>query len=206
MEILKSGDVPALVTNIEVMNILSENIQRRVEAEKEKAEREGLAPDETTEGQEISGGVRRRVDRRQLKLRHRNHVEDTVHEYLKYSACAEVDSDRMPELVARLQQNDSNATTISVGGGVDSDIGGFGLMDAETLQVLNLMPKEPVELHLIVEDLMGRMDEDRQRELLDLLPQYRTSSVDEMLESKEIADLEGETVGDDDEEIVGNIE
>merc|ERR1712183_36799 len=39
---------------------------------------------------------------------------------------------------------------------------GFGLMDAEVLQILNHMPRELVELHLIIQDLLQRLNEDRQ--------------------------------------------
>eukprot|EP00978_Attheya_sp_CCMP212_P008360 scaffold19705_cov58-Attheya_sp.AAC.2 len=51
--------------------------------------------------------------------------------------------------------------------------GGFGLTDAETLQVLNMMPQESVDIHLMIEDLTVRMTEERQEELLELIQSYR---------------------------------
>ena len=38
--------------------------------------------------------------------------------------------------------------------------------DAETLQVLNLIPRETVELHLMVEDISTRLSKERQADLL----------------------------------------
>jgi hypothetical protein len=51
--------------------------------------------------------------------------------------------------------------------------GGFGLTDAETLQVLNMMPQESVDIHLMIEDLTVRMTEERQEELLEIIQSYR---------------------------------
>ena len=48
----------------------------------------------------------------------------------------------------------------------------YGLTDAETLQILNLMPTEPVEIHLMIEDLTSRLNEDEQNRLLSLISEY----------------------------------
>ena len=53
--------------------------------------------------------------------------------------------------------------------------GYYGLTEAEALQVLNFMPQEPVEIHLMVEDLHDRMSEKKQEELLDMIRSYNTS-------------------------------
>uniref|UniRef100_A0A7S2EJ46 DNA-directed RNA polymerase III subunit RPC9 n=1 Tax=Trieres chinensis TaxID=1514140 RepID=A0A7S2EJ46_TRICV len=65
-------------------------------------------------------------------------------------------------------------------GEVDAETGndeddGFGLTDGEALQVLNLMPRETVEIHLMIEDLPSRMTEERQGELLELVGKYSTT-------------------------------
>jgi len=49
---------------------------------------------------------------------------------------------------------------------------GFGLTEAESLQVLNFMPTELVELHLVVDQLDARMSEREQEELLETIGSY----------------------------------
>lgn len=48
----------------------------------------------------------------------------------------------------------------------------FKLTKAETLQILNFMPRESVEIHLIIEDLQTRMSSEKQDELLALIAKY----------------------------------
>mmetsp|Transcript_26278 Transcript_26278/g.77699 ORF Transcript_26278/g.77699 Transcript_26278/m.77699 type:complete len:221 (-) Transcript_26278:76-738(-) len=208
METLKSGDVPSLVTNIEVMQILSDRIEVRRQAD---------------EADEAAPAARRR--RKDSKLRHRDWVEETVLEYLQGTPCATADKGRMPEFVGKLrgqkkpiaaQTKRSAKATGSTS--MDSESGNhhadddrgengtnerqdeeFGLTDGETLQVLNLMPREPVEIHLLVEDLPSRMSEERQAELLELVGQY--SGADDPGE-EELDDAEDF----EEEEIVGDVE
>ena len=152
MEVLKSGDVPALVTNIEVMNILSKRIEQRVEQE-----------------QDITLDAVRR--KKANKLRHRDFIEGKVHDYLQTTACAAVDFETMPEFVGRLKgihgkelaskSNVKLEKDTETENDAKDEYQGYNLTDAEILQVLNHMPTEPVEIHLMIEELMGRMDEDR---------------------------------------------
>lgn len=53
---------------------------------------------------------------------------------------------------------------------------GFGLTEAETLQILNFMPTEPVEIHLMVEDLHVRMSETKQEEFLNMIQSFNNST------------------------------
>jgi len=201
MDILKSGDVPALVTNIEVLNILSETIDDRKRADDEEAEMTG----------------RKKVEDK--LLRHRDFIEHSVHDYLRASSCAGLTKvERIPKLVARLKARpppskpkpttttttDNNVVKMEEGGNdlaqstkennaevISDDVEmttqndqpgesrkgrvqhGYGLTDAETLQILNHLPiTEPVEIHLMIEDLSSRMEEDRQNELLNLLKKF----------------------------------
>mmetsp|Transcript_15165 Transcript_15165/g.34981 ORF Transcript_15165/g.34981 Transcript_15165/m.34981 type:complete len:199 (-) Transcript_15165:30-626(-) len=87
------------------------------------------------------------------KLRHRDWIEDQVLQYLVETSShgQSWDTERLPEMVATLRKETAP---------------GFGLTDAEVLQVLNFMPREAVEIHLMLEDLSSRMSEDRQAELL----------------------------------------
>ena len=73
---------------------------------------------------------------------------------------------------------------------------GYGLTDAETLQILNHLPvTEPVEIHLMIEDLPSRLDKDRQTELLDCLKEF----VEEKAEDGDVADPEEEEIVEEEE-------
>jgi hypothetical protein len=52
---------------------------------------------------------------------------------------------------------------------------GYGLTEAEAIQILNFMPQEPVEIHLMVDDLHDRMSEKKQEEFLNMIRSYNTS-------------------------------
>lgn len=167
MEVLKSGDVPALVTNIEVLNLLSKRIQRRQQTDDEKK-------------------------KDHPKLRHRNFIEEKVFEYLQTTPCANVDIDQMPSLITALiggEKNSSDSKSHSDEEkaqveNVDRAEKGYNLIDAEILQVLNLMPTEKVEAHLMIEQLENRMDDDRQDQMLQLISEYSGKN-DSIIEGEE---------------------
>ena len=48
--------------------------------------------------------------------------------------------------------------------------------EAESIQILNLMPTEPVEIHLMVEDLHSRMSETKQEEFLNMIQSYNSTT------------------------------
>jgi hypothetical protein len=165
MEVLKSGDVPALVTNIEVMNILSKRIERR---------HEDATASEENDVNENKGNP---------KLRHRDFIEEKLLEYLHTTPCANVNIQQMPTLISKLMGGSSTNETAEYieaeGNGEDvepkhfDDCGeGYNLMDAEILQILNLMPTEKVESHLMIEQLENRLDDDRQDQMLQLISEY----------------------------------
>jgi DNA-directed RNA polymerase subunit F len=54
----------------------------------------------------------------------------------------------------------------------------FGLTEAEAIQIANFMPTEPVEIHLMVEELHNRMTEAKQQELLQCIASYRKDTDD----------------------------
>jgi hypothetical protein len=91
-----------------------------------------------------------RASKRGNKLRQRDWIEEGVLRYLKTTPCIEADPDKMPQLVKRLRDKKE----------------GFGLTHAEALQVINFMPRESVENHLMIEELQTRMSDDKQEELL----------------------------------------
>mmetsp|Transcript_11306 Transcript_11306/g.21153 ORF Transcript_11306/g.21153 Transcript_11306/m.21153 type:complete len:199 (-) Transcript_11306:106-702(-) len=177
MEVLKSGDVPALVTNIEVMNILSKRRTRQTEQQLNDES------DKTTTNPTATTAQKKKAD----KLRHRDFIETKVFEYLQSTPCANVEFELMPEFVSKLKGGSKERlldATVPTKESLEEEVAkvgndlnnatseGFHLTDAEILQILNHMPSEPVEIHLMIEDLMSRMDEEKQNNLLQLIGEY----------------------------------
>lgn len=160
MESLGLGGTPDLVTNMEVMQILSERIQDR------KSKRKPTS---------------------NPKLRHRDWIEEQVFSYLEKTPCIK-HTERAPELLAKLRA-DPSKTKI---GGPE----GFGLTDAEGLQILNFMPQESVELHLMITDLQSRMTDERQEELLATVGSYRTLLSEGQIATNAGSIADSETNGD----------
>ena len=238
METLKSGDVPALVTNAEVMQILATRTEARAkhDAEAAAAVEDASA---TNNGGRSGAKRKRRVDDTK-RHRHRDWIESKLLDYLQSGPCGtmasngggEMDSSKLPELVRTLRappskkgkgtdnnaskkmksENGGNDTTDHAdngnGNGVKYQIqNGYGLTDGETLQILNHMPSELVELHLIIEDLPSRMSDERQEELLQLIGTY--AGRDEEVMEEDGDDHQEESRGGDveegDEEVLGTI-
>lgn len=181
MEVLKSGTVPELVADIELLDILQSK-RKHYSTPKKKG-----------------------------KLRHRDFIELKVYKYLKSGPCDEWDRERLPTLVRKLKapicpvikisdpqsdpkkalkkSNDEGPTKVGFDDYLNDTtmVGmtqeqGFGLVDGEVLQVLNLIPREPVDIHLITEELMDRMDEDQQNDLLALIEKHTKNGEDVMEE------------------------
>lgn len=62
------------------------------------------------------------------------------------------------------------------------ELSGFGLAEAEAIQILNFMPTEAVEIHLMVDDLNARLTPKQQDALLEAISNYSTK---ESLESQD---------------------
>lgn len=189
MENLKSGDAPALVTNFEVMKILSKRLHSREHNEEDEH-------------------IEKRNSSKHPKLRHRDYIEQSVYDYIQKSPCGNlkdvnfstmtqfvkklrgrsnsekkkgqtqtqqqsqiVDSKRprnelvKTEEVGHFKQESSNEMEVLE----DNENDNYGLTDAETLQILNHMPTLPVEIHLMIEDLTGRLSDDQQTSLLQFI-------------------------------------
>jgi len=131
MEIVKTGDVPALITNIEVLQILSKN-RRNKENENE------------TSNQETNN-----KDDRQLQ--HKYWIDEHVYEYIKSATpCGNANPKRMPELVHVLKQGSvvgetkCSTTAVKEEEGINGDTShedvisscqGFGLSDAANIEL-----------------------------------------------------------------------
>lgn len=168
MEVLKSGDAPALVSNLEVMSLLQERMDARQSAE-------------TTANNGSDGNTN--TNKKGGPFKNRDWIEQAVFDYLKSSPCGSgVNLEEMPSLVERLRRDPSRNTS-----GTDIQQG-YGLTSAETLQVLNHLPTSLVELHVLIEDLENRpglsyegvegSGEEKQTKFLEMISQFVGKEVD----------------------------
>lgn len=150
MEVLKSGDAPALISNIEVMSLLKERASKRASpADASQSNSENI--DAPKHG----------------PFQNRDWIESSVLSYLQSSPCGDsnVKFDDMTKLVERLQREPNSCTSDD----------GYGLTNTEILQILNHLPTSPVELHLLIEDLENRPGfngEEKQVKFLKLISEY----------------------------------
>ena len=180
MEPLKSGDAPALVSNLEVMELIQERMATR-------------QSDKFTDGTAVNSA--------RGPFQQRDWIEQTVLEYLKSSPAGSstVKMDELPKLVETLRREvpaaaapaDADATKSTKNENDDDSMRGYGLTTAETLQVLNHLPTSLVELHLLIEDLEKRIpDEEKQMDFLRLISQYSGREVEEAAGEEETDDME----------------
>lgn len=154
------GHVPALVTNAEVMEVLSRKVAISKQKEmyrRERARNKNYIPPVT----------------------HKDWVEDRVLDYLKNSSCFQL----MKKNTDYETHLGTNVSVLEID--IDKDVSGlveklteeYQLTDAECLQILNLMPKEVVDLYLIIQDLPDRIDESRQQQILDLISKHDEGTI-----------------------------
>lgn len=162
MEVLTDSDSPVLIANIEVMKLLETKVSKR---------REKLAKQNP-----------RRKMQQDTKTQHRDWIEQKVYDYLKRSPCIHVDVSRLDEFHSKLtaskrrRQSYDPAQSSKKKSLKNSGTASFGLTEAEALQITNFMPKEPVEIHLMVEELHTRMTEANQEKLLKCIASYRNDN------------------------------
>jgi hypothetical protein len=146
-------ETPVLISNAEVMELLQENLAAR---EKEQSSN--------------SGSYR---NKRSNLYTHRDWIEQNVYEYLQPTPCGQIEKSRRNEFQNALRSNKKQATATS------ATTTGFDLTEAESLQILNFMPTEPVEIHLMIEELHARMTEKQQEGLLEFIASYKIKEDDE---------------------------
>ena len=155
METLKSGDVPALVTNAEVMQLLAARTEARAQHDAEAA---AAAADSGNTNGRPGAKRKRRVDDTK-RHRHRDWIESKLLDYLQSSPSVTISEsgadspNNFAELVKTLRappprngksndgQKDKKRKSKN-GGKSESDSAdnGYGLTDGEMLQILNHMP------------------------------------------------------------------
>ena len=133
----KESDAPHLISNIEVMELLKTRLESRASQKKSH------------------------------KLRHRDWIEEKVHEHLQSTPCTRLDPSKREELQSALSSSKKQAVA---SGAMQTT--GFGLTEAESLQILNFMPSEEVEIHLLIDDLHDRMPDKQQTDLLATIKGY----------------------------------
>mmetsp|Transcript_42598 Transcript_42598/g.103033 ORF Transcript_42598/g.103033 Transcript_42598/m.103033 type:complete len:152 (+) Transcript_42598:947-1402(+) len=139
MEVLAKdkSDSPFLLPNAEVIHLLEDRLKSRNEKSRKKQ------------------------NPKKNKYKHRDWIESQVLEYLKTTPCVDLQKENLETFQSTLM----SSKKLKSSGNTASETG-FGLTEAEALQVLNFVPKEKVEIHLMVEELHTRMTDDRQDELL----------------------------------------
>ena len=148
MEVLIESDSPVLLTNSEVLEMLGRNIDRRKESEENSKKKR----------------------RKSSKFAHRDWIEEHVHRYLQSTPCVNLsDIAKLPEIKSKLMASKSQQPNM---GGLKKTTG-FGLTEAESIMIVNFLPIEPVEIHLMVEEMHGRCSEHQQSELLEMIASYR---------------------------------
>lgn len=120
-------------------------------------------------------------------FQHRDWIQSKVVAYLQSTPCKKLDDTRHQELQKTLQsQKRMRAENGS------SKLSGFGLTEAEAVQVLNLAPTEPVEIHLVVEELQNRLDEEQQNHLLQLVRSHLRGDADKTSHSTTESEQDGQ--------------
>lgn len=104
------------------------------------------------------------------QLQHRDWVERHVIEYLSSTATTQFQTAANAAALQKLLRSSKMTRTAD-----GTATAGFDLTEAESLQIVNLSPTEPVEIHLLVEELHDRMTARKQEELLATIQSYRVA-------------------------------
>jgi hypothetical protein len=107
------------------------------------------------------------------RFQHRNWIGDRVSEYLKAFTSSHLDYNRREEFKAMLKSKKRKLATNEPSD--DADQTGFGLSDNEVLQILDFMPTEPVDMHLMLSNFSD-MPERKQEALIDLIASYKVDA------------------------------
>ena len=188
------SSTPVLLPNAEFMEMLERDVndnKKRMAKEARKQKQRGRN-DRDNRRNNDSGKIK-------SKFEHRDWIQEHVLEYLKSTPCVNIPTSKLKELKSKCMSTSNStkkkrrslskdatedpaasllspttAQTPATTESTSSNIG-YGLTEAEAIQILNFMPQEPVEIHLMIEDLHARMSETKQGEFLDMIRSYNTS-------------------------------
>jgi len=180
MEVLTDSKsrTPVLIPNTNIMKML----EKEVRENKKRMAKEASSPKNQRRNNLHNNNNKN-------KFEHRDWIQEQVLDYLKSTPCVNIPISKLNELKSKCMsvrtkqrsplksQQDSQpdtATTMSSATAMERTTG-YGLTEAEAIQIVNFMPTEPVEIHLMVEDLHARMSEAKQEEFLDLIKSYNSS-------------------------------
>jgi len=180
MEVLTDSKsrTPVLIPNTNIMKMLEKEVQEN----KKRMAKEASSPKNQRRNNLHNNNNKN-------KFEHRDWIQEQVLDYLKSTPCVNIPISKLNELKSKCMsvrtkqrsplksQQDSQpdtTTTMSSATAMERTTG-YGLTEAEAIQIVNFMPTEPVEIHLMVEDLHARMSEAKQEEFLDLIKSYNSS-------------------------------
>jgi len=180
MEVLTDSKsrTPVLLPNTNIMKML----EKEVRENKKRMAKEASSPKNQRRNN-------LHTNKNKNKFEHRDWIQEQVLDYLKSTPCVNIPISKLNELKSKCMsvrtkqrsplksQQDSQpdtTTTMSSATAMERTTG-YGLTEAEAIQIVNFMPTEPVEIHLMVEDLHARMSEAKQEEFLDLIKSYNSS-------------------------------
>jgi RNA polymerase Rpb4 len=173
---------PVLVSNARVLEVLEKQVEQN---EKE------------LHNNQNQDNTKKKKKKQKVYYRRRDWIQEEALMYLKSSPCSTLDFKRMDELKtvcmsskeSRKQQqqqqqlmNTTNSAVVVKQEQDDSDDSndnmkrktGYSLTEAEAIQVMNMMPKGVVDVHLLVTEAHTRIgDEDDIQAFLERIEEYR---------------------------------
>ena len=180
MEILRDPcSPPVLLSNAEVLEVL--------QRQDEHNGKELLQDTSSKSGSnDINGDDSIKKNRKKKKQKAYYKLRDWIQQetlmYLKNSPCASLDVQRIDELKSKFCTNDNNYTSMppsdvskKTNKNRNDDGRDYSLTEAETIQIMNMMPQRSVvDVHLLVAEAHTRIgDESEVEKFLNTLNKYR---------------------------------
>mmetsp|Transcript_2525 Transcript_2525/g.5501 ORF Transcript_2525/g.5501 Transcript_2525/m.5501 type:complete len:179 (+) Transcript_2525:123-659(+) len=174
MEILRDPcSPPSLLSNAEVLEVL----QRQNEHNNGKELLQDSSKNSNDSNRDDISKNKHKGKKQKVYYKRRDWIQQETLMYLKTSPCSSLDVQRIDDLKAKFCTNDSNITHMTSSALSKKKNGdkGYSLTEAETIQVMNMMPQgSVVDVHLLVAEAHTRIgDESEVEKFLDTLNKYR---------------------------------